>query len=180
MSVSVGAFSSKSRLITAANWSSVSKTEKSSAGKKLKGKTIRPYRLTTNGFMWAPSTVSFRVTTFRPTAFYGKSTAVGATTVPDAGGWDFRKMWSGRAGSCCPRVQHGRAEPTPRAGGDKDAMSIPTQRDPAPLRQEFERLTRTLKLGVFSPESFGGDLCRQNETLVREVAGLSAKSTREI
>src|SRR2546427_12979308 len=55
MSVSVGAFSSKSRLITAANWSSVSKTEKSSAGKKLKGKTIRPYRLTTNGFMWAPS-----------------------------------------------------------------------------------------------------------------------------
>src|SRR5216684_2317387 len=55
MSVSVAAFSSKSRLITAANWSSVSKTEKSSAGKKLKGKTIRPYRLTTNGFMWTPS-----------------------------------------------------------------------------------------------------------------------------
>src|SRR5437870_12120096 len=55
MSVSVGAFSSKSRLITAANWSSVWKTGKSSAGKNLKGETIRPYRLMTNGFMWAPS-----------------------------------------------------------------------------------------------------------------------------
>jgi hypothetical protein len=28
--------------MTAANWSSVSKTEKSSSGKKLNGKTIRP------------------------------------------------------------------------------------------------------------------------------------------
>src|SRR3989441_12175023 len=90
--------------------------------------------------------VSLRVTTLRPTAFYGKSTAVGATTVPDAGGWDFRKMWSGRAGSCCPRVQHGRAEPTPRAGGDNDALSIPTERGRAARRQEVERLTRTVKL----------------------------------
>jgi hypothetical protein len=42
MSVSEGAFSSKSRLMTAANCSSVSKIEKSSSGKKLKGNTIRP------------------------------------------------------------------------------------------------------------------------------------------
>src|SRR3989442_10351739 len=92
--------------------------------------------------------VSLRVTTLRPTAFYGKSTAVGATTVPDAGGWDFRKMWSGRAGSCCPRVQHGRAEPTPRAGGDKDAMSHLTQRGPAPGPQGVQKLTRPLELLV--------------------------------
>src|SRR2546427_7818534 len=94
--------------------------------------------------------VSLRVTTLRPTAFYGKSTAVGATTVPDAGGWDFRKMWSGRAGSCCPRVQHGRAEPTPRAGGYNDAMSILTERDRAAAPQEVERVTRTLKHVRFS------------------------------
>jgi hypothetical protein len=42
MSVSVGAFSSKSRRITAANCSSDWKTEKSSSGKKLNGKTMRP------------------------------------------------------------------------------------------------------------------------------------------
>src|SRR2546428_9126785 len=111
-------------------------------------------------------TVSLRVTTLRPTAFYGKSTAVGATTVPDAGGWDFRKMWSGRAGSCCPRVQHGRAEPTPRAGGDNDAMSILTERDPAAVPKEFGKLTRTVKLVVFSPRLLSGDLLPPNENLV--------------
>jgi hypothetical protein len=42
MSCSVGAFSSKSRWITAANWSSVSNTEKSRAGKKFEGSTMRP------------------------------------------------------------------------------------------------------------------------------------------
>src|SRR3989442_15107799 len=89
--------------------------------------------------------VSLRVTTLRPTAFYGKSTAVGATTVPDAGGWDFRKMWSGRAGSCCPRVQHGRAEPTPRAGGDKGTLAPLTQRDRAPARTGLATPTRTRK-----------------------------------
>jgi hypothetical protein len=47
----VGAFASKSRRTTAANCSSVSKTEKSSSGKKLEGKTMRPWRLTTNGFI---------------------------------------------------------------------------------------------------------------------------------
>src|SRR2546430_11052415 len=95
--------------------------------------------------------VSLRVTTLRPTAFYVKSTAVGATTVPDAGGWDFRKMWSGRAGSCCPRVQQGRPEPTPRAGGDKYALSRLTKRDPAAVRKVFEALTRTAKPLLISP-----------------------------
>ena len=100
--------------------------------------------------------------------------------MPDAGGWDFRKMWSGRAGSCCPRVQHGRAEPTPRAGGYNDAMSILTERDRAAVRKEFEKLTGPVKLVVFSQELLAGDLCRQNETLVREVAELSDKITVEI
>src|SRR2546428_2746521 len=113
-------------------------------------------------------TVSLRVTTLRPTAFYGKSTAVGATTVPDAGGWDFRKMWSGRAGSCCPRVQQGRAEPTPRAGGYNDAMSILTERDRAAVRKEFERLTGTLKLVGVSQDLFARDLRRQNENPLRQ------------
>src|SRR6266853_784498 len=49
MSVSVGAFSPKSLLITAVNWFSVSKIEKSNSGKKLQGNTIRPYRFITNG-----------------------------------------------------------------------------------------------------------------------------------
>src|SRR2546428_10845914 len=104
-------------------------------------------------------TVSLRVTTLRPTAFYGKSTAVGATTVPDAGGWDFRKMWSGRAGSCCPRVQHGRAEPTPRAGGDNDALSTLTQRDPAPPRKRVEKTTGPPQPVGFSPELFAAGPC---------------------
>src|SRR2546422_9095368 len=88
-------------------------------------------------------TVSLRVTTLRPTAFYGKSTAVGATTVPDAGGWDFRKMGSGRAGSCCPRVQHGRAEPTPRAGGDNVAWCLLTEADGAAVAEQFAQLSGT-------------------------------------
>src|SRR3989442_11170035 len=122
-------------------------------------------------------TVSLRVTTLRPTAFYGKSTAVGATTVPDAGGWDFRKMWSGRAGSCCPRVQQGRAEPTPRAGGDNYAISILNERDRAALPKEVERLTRTPKLRVFSQKLFGRDPSRQKENPARQGAELSRKST---
>src|SRR2546422_10527771 len=108
--------------------------------------------------------VSLRVTTLRPTAFYGKSTAVGATTVPDAGGWDFRKMWSGRAGSCCPRVQHGRAEPTPRAGGYKDAGSNLTPRGRAAARTGIEKLTGPVEIGVFSQAPLSGDLCRPAET----------------
>src|SRR6266567_2140251 len=54
MSVPVGAFASKSRPITAVNWSSDSSTEKSSSPRKLAGKTRRPCRLTTNGFTLLP------------------------------------------------------------------------------------------------------------------------------
>src|SRR3954454_7706869 len=50
MSLPVGAFASKSREITAANWSSVSSTEKSSAPSTVAGNTSRPCRLMTNGF----------------------------------------------------------------------------------------------------------------------------------
>src|SRR5438067_4207390 len=51
MSDPVGAFVSKSRAMTASNCSSVSNTVKSSSGKKLEGKTSRPRRLITNGFI---------------------------------------------------------------------------------------------------------------------------------
>src|SRR5689334_24465940 len=54
MSVPVGAFASKSRPITAVNWSSDSSTEKSSSPRKLAGNTRRPCRLTTNGFTLLP------------------------------------------------------------------------------------------------------------------------------
>ena len=77
-------------------------------------------------------------------------------------------------------MQHGRAEPTPWAGGYNDAMSILTERDRAAVRKEFEKLTGPVKLVVFSQELLAGDLCRQNEALVREVAELSDKITVEI
>src|SRR3954470_17170327 len=50
MSLPVGALASKSRDITAANCSSVSSTEKSSAPSTAAGNTSRPCRLMTNGF----------------------------------------------------------------------------------------------------------------------------------
>src|ERR1700722_2911344 len=50
MSVPVGALASKSRPITAVNWSSDSSTEKSSSPRKLAGNTSRPCLLITNGF----------------------------------------------------------------------------------------------------------------------------------
>src|SRR5690348_6272069 len=52
MSVPVGAFASKSRPITAVNWSSDSKTEKSSSPRKLAGNTSRPCLLITKGFTY--------------------------------------------------------------------------------------------------------------------------------
>src|SRR5947209_16985856 len=59
-------------------------------------------------------------------------------------------------------------------------MSILTERDRAAVRKEFEKLTGPVKLVVFSQELLAGDLCRQNEALVREVAELSDKITVEI
>src|SRR5580704_3097575 len=50
MSVPVGALASKSRPITAVNWSSDSSTEKSSSPRKLAGNTSRPCLLITKGF----------------------------------------------------------------------------------------------------------------------------------
>src|SRR5206468_4196626 len=75
-------------------------------------------------------------------------------------------------------------DPTPHApraaGGYNGAMSILTERDRAAVRKEFEKLTGPVKLVVFSQELLAGDLCRQNEALVREVAELSDKITVEI
>jgi len=59
-------------------------------------------------------------------------------------------------------------------------MSIMTERDRAAVRTEFEKLTGPVKLVVFSQELLAGDLCRQNEALVREVAELSDKITVEV
>jgi alkyl hydroperoxide reductase subunit AhpF len=55
-----------------------------------------------------------------------------------------------------------------------------TERDRAAVRQEFERLTGPVKLVVFSQELLAGDLCRQNEQLVREVADLTDKASVEV
>jgi alkyl hydroperoxide reductase subunit AhpF len=59
-------------------------------------------------------------------------------------------------------------------------MPIMTDRDRAAVRKEFEKLTDPVKLVVFSQELLAGDLCRQNEQLVREVAELSDKITVEV
>jgi alkyl hydroperoxide reductase subunit AhpF len=59
-------------------------------------------------------------------------------------------------------------------------MSIMTERDREAVRKEFERLTGPVKLVVFSQELMAGDLCRQNEALVREVAELSDKIAVEV
>src|SRR5271156_3758600 len=52
MSVPVGALASKSRPITAVNWSRDSSTEKSSSPRKLAGNTSRPCLLITKGFTY--------------------------------------------------------------------------------------------------------------------------------
>ena len=59
-------------------------------------------------------------------------------------------------------------------------MSIMTERDRAAVRTEFGKLTGPVKLVVFSQELLAGDLCRQNEALVREVAELSDKIAVEV
>jgi len=61
-----------------------------------------------------------------------------------------------------------------------NAMAILTERDRAAVRKEFEKLTGPVKLVVFSQELVAGDLCRQNEQLVRDVATLSDKLTVEV
>ena len=59
-------------------------------------------------------------------------------------------------------------------------MPILTPRDEAAVRKEFERIAGPVKLVVFSQELAAGDLCRQNESLMREVAGLSDQITVEV
>jgi alkyl hydroperoxide reductase subunit AhpF len=59
-------------------------------------------------------------------------------------------------------------------------MSILAARDQEAVRHEFERLQGPVKLVVFSQELVAGDLCRQNEQLVREVAALDDRISVEI
>ncbi len=59
-------------------------------------------------------------------------------------------------------------------------MSIMTESDRAAVRREFERLGGPVKLTVFSQELVAGDVCRENERLVREVGELSDKITVEV
>src|SRR5213592_3112378 len=100
-----------------------------------------------------PRLGSVRATTLRPTAAHGKPA----------------RMRRGR-----------RRAPTISAGEYNDAMSIMTERDRAAVRTEFEKLTGPVKLVVFSQELQVGDLCRQNESLVREVAELSDQIAVEV
>ena len=52
-------------------------------------------------------------------------------------------------------------------------MAILQAKDEEAVRKEFERLTGPVKLVVFSQELVAGELCRQNEQLMKEVAALS-------
>ena len=59
-------------------------------------------------------------------------------------------------------------------------MPILAARDQDAVRNEFQRMQGPVKLVVFSQELVAGDLCRQNEQLVREVAALDERITVEV
>ena len=59
-------------------------------------------------------------------------------------------------------------------------MPILKPRDQEAVRQEFQRIAGPVKLVVFSQELVAGDLCRQNEQLVREVAELDDRISVEV
>jgi len=59
-------------------------------------------------------------------------------------------------------------------------MAMLTPRDQDAVRKEFERIQGPVKLVVFSQELVAGDLCRQNEQLVREVAELDDRIAVEV
>lgn len=59
-------------------------------------------------------------------------------------------------------------------------MAMLQTKDQEAVRKEFERLTGPVKLVLFSQELVAGDLCRQNEQLMKEVAELSDKITVEV
>ena len=52
-------------------------------------------------------------------------------------------------------------------------MGFLSDRDRVAVRQEFAKLTGPVKLVVFSQELVNGELCGQNEELMREVAELT-------
>src|SRR5438552_14057349 len=59
-------------------------------------------------------------------------------------------------------------------------MPILAERDQEAVRKEFQRIQGPVKLVVFSQELVAGDLCRQNEQLVRAVAELDDRITVEV
>ena len=59
-------------------------------------------------------------------------------------------------------------------------MAILQAKDQAAVRKEFERINGPVKLVVFSQELVAGELCRQNEQLMKEVAELSDQITVEV
>jgi alkyl hydroperoxide reductase subunit AhpF len=59
-------------------------------------------------------------------------------------------------------------------------MAFLNARDEEAVRKEFEKITGPVKLVVFSQELSAGELCRQNEQLMREVAALSDTITVEV
>ena len=59
-------------------------------------------------------------------------------------------------------------------------MSFLNARDQEAVRTEFQRIQGPIKLVVFSQELVAGDLCRQNEQLVREVAELDDRISVEV
>jgi alkyl hydroperoxide reductase subunit AhpF len=59
-------------------------------------------------------------------------------------------------------------------------MPFLTARDQDAVRKEFERIRGPVKLVVFSQELVAGDLCRENEQLVREVAELDERLSVEV
>jgi alkyl hydroperoxide reductase subunit AhpF len=59
-------------------------------------------------------------------------------------------------------------------------MSILNARDEEAVRKEFQRMQGPVKLVAFSQELVAGDLCRQNEQLVREVAALDDRISVEV
>src|SRR3989442_3401495 len=59
-------------------------------------------------------------------------------------------------------------------------MAILQSRDEDAVRKEFQRIAGPVKLVVFSQELVAGDLCRQNEQLIKEVAALSDQISVEV
>src|SRR5260370_4090783 len=59
-------------------------------------------------------------------------------------------------------------------------MAILQPRDEDAVGAECERIAGPVKLVVFSQELVAGDLCRQNEQLIREVAALSDQISVEV